>query len=42
MPEDEVDRVEAAYGGNYRRLAQIKRQYDPQNLFRLNQNVKPL
>jgi hypothetical protein len=42
MPEDEVDRVEAAYGGNYRRLAEIKRQYDPQNLFRLNQNVKPV
>ena len=42
MPEDEVDRVEAAYGGNYRQLAEIKRQYDPQNLFRLNQNVKPV
>lgn len=41
MPDDEVDRVEAAYGGNYRRLAEAKRRYDPRNLFRMNQNVKP-
>jgi FAD/FMN-containing dehydrogenase len=42
MPEDEVDRVEAAYGANYRRLVEIKRRYDPMNMFRMNQNVKPL
>jgi hypothetical protein len=41
MPEDEGDRVEAAYGGNYRRLAEVKQKYDPHNLFRMNQNVQP-
>jgi FAD/FMN-containing dehydrogenase len=41
MPEDESDRVEAAYGTNYKRLTEIKRRYDPENLFRMNQNVKP-
>jgi FAD/FMN-containing dehydrogenase len=42
MPEDEMDRVEAAYGANYGRLVEIKRQYDPLNLFRMNQNVRPI
>jgi hypothetical protein len=41
LTEDESDRVSKAYGGNYRRMAQIKARYDPSNLFRLNQNVKP-
>src|SRR5215470_10805986 len=42
MTEEESGRVAAAYGANYDRLAQIKKQYDPDNLFHLNQNIKPV
>ncbi len=35
------DRVRAAYRGNYDRLSRIKRRYDPDNLFHLNQNIPP-
>jgi FAD/FMN-containing dehydrogenase len=35
------ERVRAAYGENYDRLVTLKRKYDPDNLFRLNQNVSP-
>ena len=35
------ERVKAAYGENYDRLVRLKRKYDPDNLFRLNQNVHP-
>ena len=35
------DRVQATYDGNYDRLVEIKRRYDPANLFRINQNIAP-
>lgn len=35
------DRVLAAYRGNHRRLVELKRRYDPSNVFRMNQNVAP-
>jgi hypothetical protein len=42
MPDDEAARVSAgAYGANYERLARVKAVWDPANLFRMNQNVKP-
>jgi FAD/FMN-containing dehydrogenase len=41
MTEEESDRVAAAYGANYDRLTRIKKQYDPNNLLHVNQNIKP-
>ena len=41
LTADEGDRVAAAYGPSYRRLSEIKRRYDPDNLFRTNQNIAP-
>jgi len=41
MTEDESGRVATAYGANYAQLTKIKRQYDPENVFHLNQNIKP-
>jgi FAD/FMN-containing dehydrogenase len=40
MTGDESARVASAYGGNYARLQEIKRKYDPDNMFRNNQNIK--
>ena len=39
MTADEGDRVRAAYGPNYDRLLEIKRRFDPENIFHLNQNI---
>jgi FAD/FMN-containing dehydrogenase len=41
LTEDETDRIAFAYGAAYKRLMTIKKKYDPSNLFRMNQNIKP-
>lgn len=41
MTEEEGDRVASAYGTSYDRLVALKDRYDPDNLFRMNQNVQP-
>jgi FAD/FMN-containing dehydrogenase len=41
MAGDDQDRIKANYKGNYARLAETKRKWDPDNLFRVNQNIKP-
>lgn len=41
MMEEGQERVEAAYRDNYRRLAAVKNKYDPDNLFHVNQNIRP-
>jgi hypothetical protein len=41
MMEEGEDRIKATYGSNYERLVMIKNKYDPGNLFRVNQNIKP-
>ena len=41
MMEEGEDRIKATYGNNYKKLVKVKTKYDPQNLFRVNQNIKP-
>jgi hypothetical protein len=41
MEGEGEDRIRATYGDNYERLAQIKMKYDPDNFFRVNQNIQP-
>ena len=41
MGDEGEDRVKKMYGDNYERLVAIKDKYDPGNLFRVNQNIKP-
>jgi FAD/FMN-containing dehydrogenase len=41
LGETSEDLVRAAYGPNYARLVEIKKKYDPTNVLRLNQNIKP-
>jgi FAD/FMN-containing dehydrogenase len=41
MDDEGQERVRATYGPNYDRLARIKGEYDPDNTFRINQNIRP-
>lgn len=41
LTQDDAGRINDAYGPNYQRLVQVKNKYDPHNLFRQNQNIKP-
>jgi FAD/FMN-containing dehydrogenase len=41
MADDDQGRIRDNYKGNYERLVQIKKKYDPANLFHVNQNIKP-
>jgi FAD/FMN-containing dehydrogenase len=41
MDDEGQDRIRATYGPNYDRLTRVKAEYDPHNLFHINQNIRP-
>ena len=41
LGEEGADRIKAAYGPKYEKLVAVKKKYDPNNLFRVNQNIQP-
>lgn len=41
MMDEGHDRVKASYGNNYKRLVEVKKKFDPNNFFRVNQNINP-
>jgi hypothetical protein len=41
LTQEEQGRVRMAYGSNYDRLVKLKMKYDPDNFFRINQNIQP-
>ncbi|MDH3281886.1 MAG: BBE domain-containing protein, partial [Gammaproteobacteria bacterium] len=42
MSGDDQNRAPANYGANYQRLREAKSKFDPENLFRMNQNILPV
>lgn len=42
LTQEETDRIAFAYGATWNRLVELKSKYDPTNLFRMNQNIKPV